>query len=83
MEAAEAKRNAFLARRGLDWDTLPDDLRAQLSARLLVGDADTVGERVHDLLELGLDGVVVNMPADGWDLEAVAHAGEVLNKAVR
>jgi hypothetical protein len=42
-----------------------------------------VGERVHDLLAMGLDGVVVNMPADGWELDAVAHAGEVLGKATR
>jgi F420-dependent oxidoreductase-like protein len=83
MEAAEAKRNEFLAQRGIDWDALSDEMRAGLSARIVVGDPDTVGERVRDLLAMGLDGVVFNMPADGWDLEAVARAGEVLNKAVR
>ncbi|MDQ1520279.1 MAG: hypothetical protein QOI55_1352 [Actinomycetota bacterium] len=83
MEAAVAKRNAFLARRGLDWDALPAELQAQVAARLVVGDPDTVGEQVRDLMAVGLDGVVFNMPADGWDLEAVSHAGEVLNKAVQ
>ena len=34
------------------------------------------------LLALGLDGFTFNMPADGWDLEAVAFAGEVVNKAL-
>jgi alkanesulfonate monooxygenase SsuD/methylene tetrahydromethanopterin reductase-like flavin-dependent oxidoreductase (luciferase family) len=81
MEDAVAKRNEFLAARGIDWDQLPDDVRAMVSARLVVGDADAVGEQVRDLLALGLDGVVFNMPADGWDVEAVSRAGEVLRKA--
>ncbi len=81
-EAAIAKRDATLARRGITWDTLPEEIRDQISARFVVGDADTVGEAVHDLLDnKGMDGVVFNMPADGWDVDAVSYAGEVLTKA--
>jgi F420-dependent oxidoreductase-like protein len=83
MEAAVAKRDAWLAGRGIDWNTLPEHTQAMLTARLLLGDPDTVGERVRGLLDAGMDGVVFNMPADGWDLEAIAHAGEVLTKATR
>jgi F420-dependent oxidoreductase-like protein len=83
MEGAEEKRNEFLGRRGIDWDALGDDIRAQVAARFVLGDPDTVGEQARALLDIGLDGVVFNMPADGWDVEAVAHAGEVLGKALR
>jgi hypothetical protein len=37
---------------------------------------------VHELIGLGLDGVVFNLPADADDTEAVALAGETLTKAL-
>ena len=61
---------------------LDDGVKAMLAPRLVVGDADRVGEQVHHLLDLGLDGVTFNMPADGHDLDAVAFSGEVLTKAL-
>ncbi len=82
MEDAVAKRNAFLAARGLDWDALDDATRALVGARVVAGDPDTVAEKVRDLLALGLDGFVCNMPADGWIPEAVARAGEVLGRVI-
>jgi F420-dependent oxidoreductase-like protein len=83
MKGAVAKRDAWLARRGASFDALPDQVQRSLTARLVLGDTDSVGEQVRALLDIGMDGVVFNMPADGWDLEAVAHAGEVLTKAAR
>ena len=53
-----------------------------LSTRLLVGDADTVGEQIRDLVGLGLDGVTFNLPAGGHELDNVAFAGEVVTKAL-
>jgi|tagenome__1003787_1003787.scaffolds.fasta_scaffold20484506_1 F420-dependent oxidoreductase-like protein len=82
-EAAEQKRDRALAQRNIDWASLPEEMQQQLSGRMFVGDADAIGERVHDVLGLGMDGIVVNMPADGWEVDAVAHAGEVLGKATR
>jgi len=82
MEEAEAKRNAFLAPRGLDWDALDDATKAMIGARLVVGDADFVGEAVQRTLAFGLDGVTFNMPADGHEPESVAFAGEVITKAL-
>jgi F420-dependent oxidoreductase-like protein len=83
MEEAEDKRNALLADRGMPpWDQLDDNIKNMLGARFVVGDADTAGEQIQSLLALGLDGVTFNMPADGWEPEAVAYAGEVLNKAL-
>jgi len=82
MEAAEAMRNEFLRERGLDWDSLDEGTRAMLGARLIVGDADVAGERIRDLVGLGLDGVTFNLPAQGHVLENVEYAGEVVTKAL-
>jgi F420-dependent oxidoreductase-like protein len=82
-EAAISKRDTFMARRGIAFDELPEEIQRQVLARMIIGDADTVGEAVRAILNTGADGVVFNMPADGWDVDAVAHAGEVLSKALR
>jgi alkanesulfonate monooxygenase SsuD/methylene tetrahydromethanopterin reductase-like flavin-dependent oxidoreductase (luciferase family) len=79
MEAAEAKRTALLADRGMPpWDQLDDAIKGMIGARFVVGDPDSVGEQLESLLGLGLDGVTFNMPADGWEPEAVALAGSVV-----
>jgi F420-dependent oxidoreductase-like protein len=80
---AEAARDALLARRGLRWSTLPDAMKQTLSRIIVLGDPDTVGEIVRrKVVEAGLDGLVVNLPADGHELESIALAGEVLGKAL-
>jgi len=80
---AEAARNALLARRGLDWNTLPAPMKENIGRILLIGDPDTVGERLQrKVVEAGLDGAVVNLPADGHELDSIALAGEVLRKAI-
>ena len=53
-----------------------------LSARILLGDDDAIGEGVQRLLDLGLDGVTVSLPADGHIPEAVTAAGRALSAAV-
>jgi len=78
-EDALARRNAMLAARGVQWDTLPDAVKADLSVRFTVGDADEVGEQVQAHLDAGLDGVIWNMPTV-YVLDDVAYAGEVLGK---
>jgi F420-dependent oxidoreductase-like protein len=79
---AERVRNGFLAERGMDWDTLDDATRALLTARMVIGDPDTVGEKLQGLLDAGLDGIVVNLPANGHDPEIVTLAGQVISKLV-
>jgi F420-dependent oxidoreductase-like protein len=82
MEDAVAKVDSRLAGMGMRWADLDDAFKTQLGNRFIIGDADSVGERVQSLIALGLDGVCVNMVADGHDPEAVAFAGEVLTKAL-
>ncbi len=73
MEDAVALRNAFLSARGLDWDSLDDATRAMVGARMIIGDADAVSERVAEVIALGLDGICFNMPANAHDPEAVTR----------
>ncbi len=83
-EAAGATRDGFLHQRGMpSWADLDEGIRAMFEDRMICGDADHVGERMQTLAGIGLDGVTVNMPADGHDVEQVAFAGEVLGKAFR
>ena len=83
MEQAHVKRDKLLTDRGMPpWDQLDDGMKAMLGARVIVGDPDAVGEQLQNLLALGLDGVCVNMPADGWEVDAVRLAGKVVTQAV-
>ena len=82
MQEAEGLRNDFLRARGMDWDTLDEDVRGLVGARLVVGDADVAGERIQALVGLGLDGLTFNMPANGHDPDAVAHTVGVVKRAI-
>ena len=84
-DEAAAKVAGLMRSRGLDdpEGVLADpELTAALLPRFFWGDADDVGEQVERLLASGLDGIVVNMIADGHDPDAVALAGETLTKAM-
>jgi alkanesulfonate monooxygenase SsuD/methylene tetrahydromethanopterin reductase-like flavin-dependent oxidoreductase (luciferase family) len=48
---------------------------------LVAGDPDTVAERIAAYRDVGVDGMVVNMP-EVADLDAVALAGETLRAAL-
>lgn len=75
----ESIRDRYFASRGINWDDFDEASRAELSKRVLMGDPDTVAEMVQtELLDLGVDGLIVNMPANGHDPEAVALAGQTL-----
>ena len=79
MEEAQQKLSARLG--GASIDSLPPDIQTRVKS-FIVGDADTVGASVQALLDVGLDGVVCNMP-DVFDLDAVALAGTMLKSAFK
>ncbi|HVH07144.1 MAG TPA: LLM class F420-dependent oxidoreductase [Myxococcota bacterium] len=82
-ELAVHARNDFLERRGLRWESLPEPLRATIDRALVIGDPDAVGERIQrEILGAGLDGVVVNLPANGHLPEAIDLAASTLRKAL-
>ena len=77
-EEAELGRKEFFQSKGVDWDNADDDFKAMLTSRMIFGDPDQVKEQIQGLIDLGLDGVTLNMPANGHDPEMVALAGETL-----
>ena len=71
----------MLATRGLGADALDDPgVRDMVLSRFVLGGPDEVAEQVAELRGTGLDGVVLNMPVDGFDVDAVALAGQTLSK---
>jgi len=71
-------RNAFFARQGVDWDALDEAMQAAIMDRIVMGDPDEVAAVVRHQLDLGLDGITINMPANGHDPDIVTLAGETL-----
>ena len=63
-----------------------DDLKGErlerMKAMMIIGDRDTVGEEVSNLMAAGLDGLIFNLP-DAHDLESVALAGEILTPLLK
>lgn len=49
--------------------------------RIIVGDADAAVRQLRDSASHGLDGIIVNLPADGGSPGAVARAAEVVTAA--
>ena len=83
MDEAVRLRNEFLLARGIDWATL-DDRHPRPGGRLAwsVGDEGCGGGAGRALVGLGLDGLTVNLPANGHDPDAVAHTVGVVKAAV-
>jgi F420-dependent oxidoreductase-like protein len=80
-EEAERTRDAYLARRGIDFASLPEAMRQNIDRALVLGDPDTVGEFFQTrVLGAGLDGVIVNLPADAHEEGSVERAGELLRR---
>jgi len=84
MEEAESLRDAYLRARGMDWAALPPAMQQRIAAALVLGDSDTVGEFVATRIKgQGLDGIVVNLPANGYEPDAVELAARTLASALR
>jgi F420-dependent oxidoreductase-like protein len=82
VEAIEA-RDRWFAERGIPWDSMDNDSKASFSSRLLVGIPEVVGGRLRQLtIDQGLDGAIVNFPANGHDLEMITNSGPQLLKAL-
>jgi F420-dependent oxidoreductase-like protein len=76
--------HAEMANINANFDEYPRKLEVLAQHCADVGrDPDSVGEQITALLDGGMDGIVVNMPTDGWDLDAVRLAGQVVSAAVK
>ena len=62
------------------WST---ELVEMMKSVLIYGDPDTVGEKLLDALNMGIDGLSINLPANGHKTERIALLGEVAQRAVK
>ena len=82
-QAAERARDAFLRTRGMEWSALPQALQERIASALVLGDPDTVGEFVRTrIIGQGLDGIVVNLPANAHEPGAVDLAARTLERVL-
>ncbi len=77
MEEAEADLAAIAQLKG--WN---DSIMNMVRKVLIFGDADTVGERIAEAVGMGLDGITVDLPLNGHNLERVELLGEIALKAL-
>ena len=72
MEEAEADLRAVAAVKG--WG---EEIIEMAKGILIYGDADTVGERLQACMDTGVDGLTINLPANGHDLDRIGLLGEI------
>ena len=81
-EQAEADIRRFLGERGIDLDTADDATRQMIEARITIGDPDEVGEKLAAVIDLGVDGLTCNLPANGHDPDNVELLGQTAAKLI-
>ena len=72
MEEAEADMAAIAAVKG--WN---DEIMEMAKSILVFGDADTVGEQLQSVMDAGLDGLTVDLPVNGHNLDRIALLGDI------
>jgi alkanesulfonate monooxygenase SsuD/methylene tetrahydromethanopterin reductase-like flavin-dependent oxidoreductase (luciferase family) len=77
MEEADADLAAIAKIKG--WN---DGIMDMVRKALIFGDADSVGERIAEAVALGLDGVTVDLPLNGHNVERIELLGEIALKAL-
>jgi F420-dependent oxidoreductase-like protein len=77
MEELEADLDAIAAVKG--WN---DAIRGMIRDRLIFGDPDTVGEILADAASKGLDGMTVDLPVNGHNVERIELLAEIALKAM-
>ena len=80
-EAEQAMRD-FLQRRGMDLDAMDDETRSMILAMVIVGDPDEVGEQLQARLDTGVDGLTMNLVANGHHPENVELLGQVASRVI-
>jgi F420-dependent oxidoreductase-like protein len=72
MEEAEADLKAIAAVKG--WN---DEIMEMAKSLLIYGDPDTVGEQFKAAMDTGLDGLTINLPGNGHNLDRIGLLGQV------
>jgi F420-dependent oxidoreductase-like protein len=77
LEEAESDLAAIAEVKG--WN---DKVMELVRKALIFGDPDVVGERIAEAVAMGIDGITVDLPVNGHNVERVALLGEVSRKAL-
>ena len=72
MEASEADLAEIAAVKG--WNS---EIMEMAKSILIFGDADAVGEQLQTVMDAGLDGLTVDLPVNGHNLDRIALLGEI------
>ena len=59
-----------------------DAVKGMIRDRLIFGDPDTVGEQLERAVSHGLDGITVDLPVNGHNLERIELLGEISRKVL-
>lgn len=78
MEQAVADVKTIAAEKG--WT---DEVIEMLKGMIIFGDPDTVGEHLQAFVDTGIDGLAINMPANGHVVERIGLVGEIANKILK
>jgi F420-dependent oxidoreductase-like protein len=82
-DKARAARREHLRRNGVDLDALDPDRRRSVESRTFVGTPDDVAAGLQErVLDSGVDGLIVNMIANGHEPGIVELAGRTLRTLV-
>jgi len=77
MEEAEADLRAMAGLKG--WG---EEVVEMVKGIVIYGDADTVGEQLRAVMETGIDGLTINLPANGHVPGRIELLGEVADAAI-
>lgn len=72
----------FLRQRGLDIDSMDAQSREEILSMVVWGDPTQVGERLDDVLQRGVDGFTLALPAQAHEPERVEQLGDVAWKVL-
>jgi F420-dependent oxidoreductase-like protein len=72
----------FLGERGLDLESMDEELKSQILAMVIWGDRDEVGEQLTTVVERGAQGITCSLPGNGFVPGRVEMLGEVATKVL-
>lgn len=76
-EEAQASIDAFVELHG--W---PADALEMMRPMLTMGDPDSFGEQIQEMVDAGLDGVTMNLTTLAHDTDMISLAGEICNSII-
>lgn len=76
-EAAQASIDAYMTLHG--W---PPEASELLAPMMTMGDPDSFGEQIQDMIDAGLDGITMNLATLGHDPDMISLAGEIATKVI-